>query len=116
VTRKLPENQQKAFDNLYQGAMEKDGNRVRSALTDDFTFKGPLTSFDQPDIFVDAMIGIDATVTQSHIIADGNELAHSFILEVSAPFEATIPMCDIIEFENNLIKHIHLYTDSKLFP
>lgn len=116
MTRDLPEKQQKAFDNLYQGAMDKDGNRVRSALTDDFTFKGPITSFDDPDIFVEAMIGIDATVTQSHIIAGDHEIAHRFVLEVSAPFQATIPMCDIIELENNLIKHIQLYADSKLFP
>ena len=111
----LPDSQQNAFDNLYQGAMNKDRSRVRSALTDDFIFAGPIMSFDNPDAFVESMTAIDAVVTESRIIADDQDIAHLFILDVSAPFQARVPMCDVIRFRGDRISRIQLYTDSKLF-
>ena len=115
MTTALPAERQKAFDDFYKGAMSKDARQVRSALTDDFTFSGPLMSFDDPDAFVASLLGFDAEVTESRLIVDGERVAHLFVLEVAAPIRAKIPMCDVLEFRGNRIRAIRLYTNSKLF-
>ena len=111
----LPAERQKAFDALYNGAMQKDPGLIRSALTDDFIFRGPMMSFDDPEAFADSLLDFDAEVTESRLIVDGERAAHLFVLDVAAPIRARIPMCDILEFRGSLIRAIRLYTDSKLF-
>ena len=111
----LSAERQKAFDDFYNGAMEKDARRIRSVLTDDFMFRGPMMSFDNPDEFVESLLDFDADVTGSRLIVDGEHVAHLFVLDVAAPMRAKIPMCDVLQFRGNRISTIELYTDSKLF-
>lgn len=113
--RSLPAARQKAFDDLYNGAMKKDARQVRSALTDDFTFRGPMMAFDGPEAFVQSLLAFDADVTQSRLIVDGERVAHLFVLDIAAPFRAKVPMCDVLEFRGDRISAIELYTDSKAF-
>lgn len=115
MTRTLSAERQQSFDDFYQGAMQKDGRRIRAALTDDFSFRGPLACFDNPDDFVASLLAVDATVTRSRVIADGARAAHLFVLEVTAPFRAAIPMCDVLAFDGDRIRAIELYADSRDF-
>ena len=111
----LPAERRKAFDDFYKGAMKKDPQRIRSALTDDFTFRGPTMSVDNPDAFVEMLLNFNADVTNSRLIVDGERVAHQFVLDVAAPMQAKFPMCDVLEFRGNRISAIELYADSKLF-
>lgn len=107
--------QKSAFDDFYNGAMDKDARRIRSALTDDFSFRGPVASFDDPDSFVQSLLGVDANVTNSRLLVDENRVAHLYVLDVLAPMQARIPMCDVLEFRGSIICTIELYADSRLF-
>ena len=115
MQRSLPAGRRQAFDDFYQGAMRKDARKIRSVLTDDFRFRGPMVSFDDPDAFADSLLGFDADVTESRLLVDGDRVAHQFVLDVAAPMRAKIPMCDVLEFRGDRISAIELYTDSKLF-
>ena len=115
MEQRLSAERQQSFDDLYQGAMGKDGDRIRAALTDDFTFRGPLASFDNPADFIESLLAVDATVTRSRVIVQDSRAAHLFVLEITAPFRAAIPMCDVLEFDGGRIRRIELYADSKDF-
>ena len=115
MRKTLSADRQKAFDDFYDGAMKKDARQARAALTDDFTFRGPMGSFDDPDAFVASLLAFDADVTESRLIVDGERVAHLFVLDVAAPMPARIPMCDVLEFRGDRIRAIELYTDSRLF-
>ena len=97
----LPAERRRAFDDFYKGAMKKDAARIRSALTDDFTFRGPTMSVDNPDAFVEILLNFDADVTNSRLIVDGERVAHQFVLDVAAPMQAKFPMCDVLEFQGD---------------
>lgn len=115
MTMSLSVERQKAFDDFYAGAMNKNAQQIRSVLTDDFTFRGPMMSFDSPDAFVASLLAVDADVTESRLIVEGEHVAHLFVLDVAAPIRAKVPMCDVLRFEGNRICAIELYTDTKLF-
>lgn len=107
--------QKSAFDDFYCGAMDGDARCIRSALTDDFTFRGPVASFEDPDSFVQSLLGVGAKVTNSRLLVDEDRVAHLYQLDVSAPMQARIPMCDVLQFRDNYICAIELYADSRLF-
>ena len=89
----------------------KDVKQIRSALTDDFTFTGPIGDHDNPDAFAQSLLAFDGAVTESRIIAEGDNVVHLYVLDVGAK----IPMCDVIEFRGDKLASMVLYTDSKLF-
>ena len=111
MTTTLPAERQKAFDDFYTGATIHDVQQMRAALTDDFTFRGPMMAFDNPDAFVESLLGVDGKVTNSRLIIDGEHVAHLYVLDIGRK----IPMCDVLEFRENHICSMELYTDSKLF-
>ena len=49
-------------------------------------------------------------------IVEGETLVHIFDWKVTAPFQATIPMVEVMEFEDNKVKRVRLFFDSALFP
>ncbi len=111
MTTALPVERQKTFDDFYAGATIKNAQQVRSALTDDFSFHEPMMAFDNPDGFVESLLGFAGKVTNSQLIVDGNHVAHLYVLDMGV----MIPMCDVLEFRGNHICSMKLYTDSKLF-
>ena len=111
MTMALTAQRQKTLDAFYHGATIKDAAQIRSALTDDFTFDGPIGAHDNPDTFVQSLLEFDGTVTESRLIAEGNNLVHLYVLDIGVK----IPMCDVIEFRGDKLASMVLYTDSKLF-
>jgi len=111
MTMALTPERQRALDAFYQGATVKDPVQIRSALTDDFTFNGPIGSHDNPDTFVQSLLAFDGKVTDSRMIAEDNSLVHLYVLDIGVK----IPMCDVIEFRGDKLASMVLYTDSKLF-
>jgi hypothetical protein len=108
---KLSVARQKTFDDFYNGATVKDAAQICSALTDDFTMKGPMMTFTNPDAFVESLLGFDCKVTESKLIVDGDDLVHLHVLDIGKQ----IPMCDVITFRGDKFASMVLYTDSKLF-
>lgn len=107
----LTSKRQKALDTFYQGAAIKDAAQIRSALTNDFTFTSPIGNHDNPDDFAESLLAFDGTVTESKMIAEDDNLVHLYVLDIGVK----IPMCDVIEFRDDKIASMVLYTDSKLF-
>ena len=111
MTKTLPAERQKTFDDFYTGATVKNARQIRAALTDDFTFRGPMMEFDNPDGFVEAVLAFDGRVTDSRLIVDGDYVVHLYVLDIGTG----IPMCDVIEFRGHRFRSMELYTDSKRF-
>jgi hypothetical protein len=74
-------------------------------------FSGPIGAHDNPDTFVQSLLEFDGTVTDSRMIAEGDNLVHLYVLDIGVK----IPMCDVIEFRGGKLASMVLYTDSKLF-
>ncbi len=111
MTNALTPDRQKTLDTFYQGATVKDVTQIRSVLTDDFTFKSPIGDHDNPDAFAQSLLEFDGTVTESKMIAEGDNLVHLYVLDIGVK----IPMCDVIAFRGDKLASMVLYTDSKLF-
>ncbi|MBL4826383.1 MAG: nuclear transport factor 2 family protein [Spongiibacteraceae bacterium] len=111
MTNQLSARRKKTLEIFYQGATVKDASQIRSALTNDFTFKGPIGNHDNPDAFAQSLLAFDGTVTESKMIAEGDNLVHLYTLDIGVK----IPMCDVIEFRGDKLASMVLYTDSKLF-
>ncbi|WP_337660385.1 nuclear transport factor 2 family protein [Anderseniella sp. Alg231-50] len=111
MTMALTAPRKKTLEAFYQGATVKDAAQIRSALTDDFTFDGPIGAHDNPDAFVQSLLEFDGAVTGSRMIAEGDNLVHLYTLDIGVK----IPMCDVIEFRGDKLASMVLYTDSKLF-
>ena len=109
--------QKKTLDRFYGAATDQDGEVLRSLLTDGFTFKSPLVSFDNPDDYVAHLVGFCGSISESRFIAEGDRVAHTFMLNTRFPDgEATIPMCDIFTFDGDRIREQELFTDASRFP
>ncbi len=50
------------------------------------------------------------------VVVEGKTLVHIFDWKVTAPFQATIPMVEVMEFEGEKVKRARLFFDSALFP
>ncbi|MEM7636654.1 MAG: nuclear transport factor 2 family protein [Pseudomonadota bacterium] len=111
MTMALTAQRQKTLDAFYKGATIRDAKQIRSTLTDDFTFDGPIGAHDNPDTFVQSLLAFDGKVTDSRMIAEGDSLVHLYVLDIGT----RIPMCDVIEFRGDKLASMMLYTDSKLF-
>lgn len=96
----------------------KDEAAIRSLLHEDYHFKGPMME----------MHGIEACIKFMHTcqyessnknceaIVEGDKLVHIFDWEVTAPFQATIPMVEILEFVNGKVKNSRMFFDTAQFP
>ncbi len=103
---------------FYEAFGRKDLKKLREVLAPDFTFKGPLMSFNNPDTFVQTMASLpfEATVEDSRFVVDGNRVAHAYLWKMTAPAKADIPMSEFFEISGKQISSIQLFYDSKLFP
>ena len=79
----------KPVGSYYEAFGRKDLKKLRESLTKLFTFKGPLMSFDDPEPFVKAMgsLPFEASVEGSTFIVEGNRVAHTFRMTITAPSE-----------------------------
>ena len=82
----------------YAALKAKDAAGIRSKLSDSFIFKGPMMYFDNPDTFVQGMVGMDMPggFSDSRFITEGNNVAHISSWVMMMPERVEIPMCEII--------------------
>lgn len=103
---------------LDQAWKNKDESAMRLLLHPDYHFKGPMMemkSVDEAIVFMkDCPFECDTQT--SMLISEGNKAVHVFDWHVTAPFQATIPMVEVLEIEDNKIKKARLFFDTALFP
>lgn len=109
--------QKKTLERFYAAVADQDATVLSSLLTDDFTFKGPIGDFDNPDDYVNHLVGFDGSISDSRYVAEGNRVVHMSILHAKFPDgDAAIPLCDIFTFDGHRIAEQELFTDTNLFP
>ena len=97
---------------------QKDEAAFRACLHDDYSFKGPMMEMNNADEAVDMIkrCAFEHTIENCEVVVEGKTLVHIFDWKVTAPFQATIPMVEIMEFEGDKVKRARLFFDSALFP
>lgn len=108
--------QEKTLKAFYAAATEQSADKLRPLLTDDFAFKGPIGSHDNPDDYVQHLVGFGGYVSGSRYVAEGDQVVHVFVYHMTSPATAEIPMCDIFTFEGERIRAQELFVDTRLFP
>jgi len=103
---------------FYEAFGAKDWKKLRSLITDDFTFRGALSTFNGPAEFIAGMsqMPFEGVPEGSRFMVDGNRVAHAFTWKLTAPTKAEIPMCEVLEVEGGKVRSSELFFDSKLFP
>jgi len=97
---------------------DKDEAAFRACLHDDYTFKGPMMEMNSANEAVEFMnsCSFECTSENCEVVVEGQTLVHIFDWKVTAPFQATIPMVEVMEFEGDKVKRARLFFDSALFP
>ena len=104
--------------NFYEAFGAKDWVRLRSLIADDFTFRGSMAAFDNPDDFVRAMsqLPFEGYFEDSKFITEGDQVVHSFLWKMTSPATSDIHMCEVFEVSGEKIKVSELYYDSAAMP
>ncbi len=97
---------------------DRDEAAFRACLHDDYSFKGPMMEMKSANEAVEFMMScaFEFTNTNCEVVVEGKTLVHVFDWNVTAPFQATIPMVEVMEFEGDKVKRARLFYDSALFP
>lgn len=103
---------------MNQAWHDKDQEAFRQCLHKDYTFTGPMMTMNSADEAVDFMTKcpFDSATENCEVFVEGQTLVHVFDWHVTAPFQATIPMVEVLEFEGGKVKRARLFFDSALFP
>lgn len=95
----------------------KDEAGMRASLHPDYNFKGPMMDMDiEGCIEFMKTCPFECKNLNSEMVSEGNKVVHIFDWDVTAPFQANIPMVEILEFEGDKIKNARLYFDTAKFP
>jgi len=97
---------------------DRDEAAFRACLHDDYSFKGPMMEMKSANEALEFMkrCAFEFTNTNCEVVVEGKTLVHVFDWNVTAPFQATIPMVEVMEFEGDRVKRARLFYDSALFP
>lgn len=97
---------------------DKDEAAFRRCLHEDYSFTGPMMTMNSVDEAVEFLkkCPFESTTENCEVVIEGNTLVHVFDWHVSAPFQAVIPMVEVLEFEGEKVKRARLFYDSALFP
>ena len=105
-----------AVKTFYVALSEQDSEKLRSVLTDDFTFKSPLAEFDSPEGYVSMVGKFGGWIEASRILVDGDQVAHTFVYHMTAPGQADIPICEVFELRDGRIRSSRAYNNAADFP
>ena len=101
---------------LYIALSEENSAGLRAVLTDDFTFKSPLAEFDSPEGYVDMVSRFGGWVETGRFLVDGDHVAHTFVYHMTVPGQADIPVCEVFEMRDGLIRSSRAYNNAADFP
>ena len=97
---------------------EKDEAAFRACIHEDYSFTGPMMDMRNANEAVECMkaCAFEHSTENCEVVIEGNTLVHIFDWTVTVPFQKTIPMVEIMEFEGDRVKRARLFFDSALFP
>ncbi len=97
---------------------DKNETLLRSLLHDDYKGTCPAMEINSPDECVEFMKNcpFEGSCENHEIIVEGNKVVNAFDWVVTAPFQATIPMVEIMNFEGDKLKNSKMYYDTSLIP
>jgi ketosteroid isomerase-like protein len=98
--------------------VQKDETAFRACLHPNYSFRGPMMEMKSANEAVEFMkrCPFESTSENCEVVVEGKTLVHVFDWNVTAPFQVTIPMVEVMEFEGEKVKRSRLYFDSALFP
>ena len=102
----------------YEAVEGKDMSQLRELLAPDFSFEGPMMTFDGADAFVKFMENapFEASHETIQMVSDGNSIAHVYVFRIAAPAIVEIPMCEIFDLGDGKINAVRLFFDTAKFP
>ena len=105
-------------DNYYQAFENKDYEKARFLLRDNFKFKGPMMEFESADECIEQMkkCGFEAQHKTIRTITDGSQVVKIFEWTVRQPFQGNFRMCECFQVENGKITSADLFYDTANFP
>ena len=100
---------------FYANIENKDFASVRGLLHDDFSFRGPIDTFDSPDALVAKLAKLEG-VTESfrvrHLFVDGERGCCVYELITATPLRES-PVTEYFELRDGRISAIHAHYDSR---
>lgn len=96
----------------------KDEATYRALLHKDYYFKGPKMEMKGVDEAVEFMKNcpFESHNENCEVVVQENKLVHIFDWIGTAPFQVTIPMVEVMEFEGSKLKKARLFFDTAKFP
>ena len=104
---------------MYHDAFYKnDRAAVRKLLADEGLFQGPLSSFTDPDAFLDSasvFMKLGKHTPVKNIMMDGENVCLFYEATYKVPSIPTLPIAAWFKVENGKIKFFHVYFDPGAF-
>lgn len=96
----------------------KDEAALQNLLHKDYHFKGPMMEMNGAKEAIEFMKNcpFESKNENCEVVVQGNKLVHIFDWNVTAPFQASIPMVEVLEFEGDKVKKARLFFDTAKFP
>lgn len=109
----------KALIEQYYSAFAKhDLNEARTMLADNFTFRGPIMEASSADDMMEKMsaFGCDYKSEVHDMLCEKDRVVVNFTCTFSAPFEATLDMCEWFTIRDGKIASSELFYDASKMP
>jgi ketosteroid isomerase-like protein len=103
---------------LFQTCDAKDFTAVRELLHERYSFKGSCMKMESRDEMIAAMkqCPMNGESKNLRFIEEGNQVVAVFDWTVSSPFQATIPMCNVLTISGGKVLREELFFDTAKFP
>lgn len=103
---------QKYMDILFG---DGDVRKLGELFTDDFTFEGPLYTFNSPEDYIQSLLSDPPKNFEYKIIKSFEDGSSACLLYQFSKNNITLPMAQLFEVENDKIKKIILVFDATQF-
>lgn len=102
--------------NYYVALNAQDSTRLLATITDDFVLSSPLGDISSANDYANMVGGFAGWVETSDIVVSEDRIAHFFTFHMTAPAQASIRTCDLIELKAGKISANHHYANVADFP
>lgn len=96
----------------------KDEATMREYLHEDYRFRGPMMEINNVDECIEFMKScpFEGGSENVEMITEGNRVVQVMDWVVTTPFQATISIVEIIDFEGEKVKNSRMFFDTAAFP
>jgi hypothetical protein len=96
----------------------KDEVALQKLLHKDYHFKGPMMEMKGAKEAIELMKNcpFESKTENCEVVVQDNKLVHIFDWNVTAPFQASIPVVEVLEFEGDKVRKSRLFFDTAKMP